>query len=109
MLLFQLLIGHAVADYWGQSGDMARGKNRHNVPMNVPPGQVPKALWWHWLTAHALIHAGAVLVVTGSVWLGLAELVLHWCIDFAKCENWTGPTQDQLLHVACKVLWSVLV
>jgi hypothetical protein len=107
-MLFALVIGHAAADYWAQSGDMARGKNRHNPPMNVPAGQVPKALWWHWLTAHALIHAGAVWLVTGSPLLALCEFVAHWLIDFAKCENWTGPTQDQALHIACKVLWVAL-
>lgn len=106
--LWWLIVAHAAADYWAQSGDMARGKNRHNTPQNVPAGQVPKALWWHWLTAHALIHGGAVGLVTGSVTLGVAECLIHWCIDYAKCENWTGPNQDQALHLACKVLWAGL-
>lgn len=108
-LLFALLIGHAASDYWAQPDAMARGKNRNNPPMNVPPGQVPKALWWHWLTAHALIHAGAVWLITQSPLLGFFEFLAHWMIDFAKCENWTGPNQDQALHIACKILWVTLL
>ena len=107
-MLFKLLIGHALADYALQTDTMARGKNRHNVPQGIPPGQKVVAVWWHFLSAHALIHAGAVWLVTGNVWFGLAEFVLHWCIDFAKCENWTNPHQDQAFHVACKVAYVLL-
>jgi len=71
-------------------------------------GQKPVAVWWHYMTAHALIHAGAVWLVTGNVWFALAEFVLHWAIDFAKCENWTNPHADQALHVACKVAYMLL-
>lgn len=104
--LFALLIGHAVADFALQSDSMARGKNRNRPPENIPPGQVPMAIWPYWLTSHALIHAGAVWLVTGNMWLAAAELVVHWVIDFAKCENWTGIHTDQFLHVMCKVLWA---
>jgi len=100
---FQLLIGHALADYPLQGEAMAKGKNRNNPPHGVPAGQKPVKVWFHYLTAHALIHSGAVLLVTGNYYLALAELVLHWIIDFAKCENWTNPHVDQLLHIGCKV------
>ena len=107
-LLFKLLIGHALADYPLQGDATAKGKNRHNPPYGIPPGQKPVAVWWHYLTAHALIHAGAVWIVTDSMWFALAEFVLHWGIDFAKCENWTNPHQDQALHFACKVAYVLL-
>ena len=107
-LLFKLLIGHALADYPLQGDATAKGKNRHNPPHGIPPGQKLVAVWWHYMTAHALIHAGAVWIVTGSMWFALAEFVLHWCIDFAKCENWTNPHADQALHVACKVAYVLL-
>jgi Protein of unknown function (DUF3307) len=107
-LLFALLIGHALADYPLQGEAIAKGKNRHNPPFGIPPGQKPVAVWWHYLTAHALIHAGFVWAITGIVWLGVAEFVLHWIIDFAKCENWTNPNGDQALHVICKIIYSVL-
>jgi hypothetical protein len=57
------------------------------------------------LAAHAIIQGGVVAVVTGLPVLGLAEAVLHWLIDFGKCEGWFGFNADQTLHVACKALW----
>ena len=108
ILLLKLLIGHALADYPLQGDAIAKGKNRHSPPYGIPPGQKPCAVWWHYLTAHALIHAGAVWIITGNVGFAVAELALHWAIDFAKCENWTNPHQDQALHVACKMAYVLL-
>ena len=108
-LFFKLCIGHALADFALQRDFIARGKNRHAPLVNVPVGQTPQAVWPHILTAHALIHAGAVFVITGRADLAVAELVIHWLIDFAKCENWTGIHTDQALHYACKALWALTV
>lgn len=108
LLFFKLLIGHALADYPLQGDAMAKGKNRHNPPYGIPPGQKPVAVWTHYLTAHALIHGGFVWAITGSPALGLVECVLHWIIDFAKCENWTNPHQDQFLHIACKAVYACI-
>lgn len=108
-LLFKLLIGHALADFPLQGPYIAQMKNRHNKPDYIPAGQKPCAVWIHCMTAHALIHAGFVWVITGVVWFALAELVLHWAIDFAKCENWTNPHQDQALHITCKAVYALLV
>ena len=108
-ILFSLLIGHALADFALQSGEMARGKSRHYRPENVPPGQVVMTIWPYWLTSHALIHAGIVWGLTERADLAVAELILHWAIDFAKCENWTGLHLDQGLHVACKVVYVALL
>jgi len=106
--LFALLIGFALADFAMQSDAMARGKNRHNKPSYIPAGQTPVAVWPYYLSAHALIHAGAVWCVTGDVRLGVAEFVLHWIIDFLKCENITNPHMDQLLHFMCRVIYAVI-
>jgi len=108
-LLFALLICHALADYPLQGDAIAKGKNRHNPPFGIPPGQKPVAVWFHYLTAHALIHAGFVWLLTGSVIFGLVEFALHWFIDFAKCENWTNPHTDQLLHIACKIAYVLIL
>ncbi len=108
-LFFQLICGHALADFSLQSDDMAKGKNR-NRPVDIskiPPGQKPMVIWPYWLTSHALIHGGMVGLITGNWWLGLAETLIHWAIDFAKCENWTGIHTDQALHVVCKALWVI--
>jgi hypothetical protein len=103
-LLFALLIGHALADYPLQGAFLARAKDRHSDSGALFGEQkAPKGLWIHALTAHSLVHAGAVWLVTSSVLLAAVELVLHWIIDFAKCERWTGFHTDQILHVLCKI------
>ena len=95
---FALLIaGHALADYPLQGDFLARGKNR--------TAPIPGIPWQHPLAAHSAIHGGVVRVVTGSVWLGIAEAVAHWFIYDAKCRGRFGYHTDQALHVACKVLW----
>jgi hypothetical protein len=106
-LFFALCCGHALADFPLQGDFIARGKNRHAPLLNVPVGQMPQAVWTHCLTAHALIHAGTVWLITGSVIFGLIELVAHWCIDFAKCENWTGIHSDQAMHYVCKAAYAL--
>jgi hypothetical protein len=94
ILFFKLLIGHALADYALQDDMMVHRKNRRDL------GYGP---WCYWMTAHALINAGAVWIVSASAVCAVAELVLHWAIDFSKCEKWTNPHLDQLLHVCCKI------
>ena len=107
-LLFALLGSHAVCDFALQSDAMAKGKNRHNRT-TPPPGAKYQPSWGHWLTAHALIHGAGVYVVTGIWWLGLAETVCHWIIDFNKCDNRIGMNTDQALHLLCKVAWCAIV
>lgn len=97
--LLLLFVGHGVADYPLQGDLLARGKN-HKAPL---PG-IP---WWQCLIWHALIHAGAVGLITHSVWLGLAEFAVHCVIDYGKCDGWFGFNTDQALHVICKILWVV--
>ena len=102
--LFYLIAGHALADFSLQSDAMAKGKNRHRKT-EPPPGATYTPCWPYWLTAHALIHGATVAVITGSVHLGIAETIAHWCIDFGKCENWYGIHIDQALHFLCKATW----
>lgn len=105
-MLWWLVVGHAVADFWAQSDALARMKNRHrDSAVFAPPGQAPQTIWPYALTAHALMHGAAVALATGSVPLGIAESAAHWMIDFAKCEGWIGIHRDQAMHLACKVAW----
>ena len=109
-LFVALLIGHVLADYPLQGAFLSVAKNRHADASALFGGKpAPRGLWIHALTAHSLVHAGAVWIVTGSLALGMAEWVLHWVIDFAKCEKWTSYTADQFLHVACKLVFAALV
>ena len=100
ILLLRLLFAHGLCDYPLQGDFLARGKN-HKAP-------IPGVPWYQCLIWHAVIHGGAVALVTGSVILGLAETIAHVVIDFGKCAGWTTFNQDQALHVACKLLWAFL-
>jgi hypothetical protein len=96
-LFFLLCVGHAVADYPLQGEFLAFGKN-HAAP-------VPGFQWWVLLTMHALIHAGAVYVITQSLKLALLEMMVHWWIDYGKNAKWYSFLADQTLHIFCKLLW----
>ncbi|WP_020474400.1 DUF3307 domain-containing protein [Zavarzinella formosa] len=103
-LFFLLMCAHALCDFTFQSGPMSVEKNRHSR------SDLQKAVpWYYWLSAHAFIHGGAVYLVTRSITLGLIEAVLHWIIDFAKCENWTNIHSDQFLHLLCRISYCWLI
>lgn len=108
-MFFWLIVGHALCDFALQSDAMAKGKNRNVKPTNIPPGAIPQTIWPYWLTSHALIHAGAVALITGSIGFGLAEFFAHWLIDYMKCENVTDIHADQAFHLVCKVFWVLSV
>ena len=101
-LIFCLLCGHALADFSLQSNAMATGKNRHCGVDNVPPGQKYTPCWFYWLWAHALIHGMMVMFFVPSRYAylyGIVATILHFIIDFVKCENWINPHIDQALHI----------
>jgi len=93
-LFFAFAIAHALSDFPLQGDYLAREKQRSSA------GSTHE--WFIALTAHSLIHAGGAWLVSGSVVIGAAELVLHWLIDFGKGEGKFGYIADQLLHLACK-------
>ena len=101
MMLFLLVAGHALADYPLQGDFLAQAKNR-----NTPIG---KMFWPHGLLAHSMIHGGFVAVLTGSVALGAAEAVIHAATDWLKCEGRISLNVDQFVHIACKLVWAILV
>ena len=108
-LLLALVIGHTVADFPLQGVFLSEVKNRHlkkSQPVNT---KSPKGLWIQGMSAHSLIHCGTVWLITGSVLLGLVEFVLHWIIDYSKCENWIGFNTDQFLHCCCKLAYVALI
>jgi len=98
--LWWLIAGHFFADYVFQTEFLAQGKN-HLKPL---PG-IP----WVWcLIAHSVIHGSMVFLATSSLSLGLCETVMHLVIDYSKSNGNIDFHQDQWLHIACKVIWSVL-
>lgn len=100
-LLFWLLFWHALADYPLQGDFLAKAKN--------PEAPLPGTPWWQALLAHSAIHAGGVAFFTGSIILGLLELIAHALIDYSKCRGWITFNFDQTLHVLCKMLWVYLI
>ncbi len=109
VLFFAFLIGHAVADYSLQSEFIALAKSRHSDLSSTFRNGAQPGLWIHALGAHSLVHAGAVWIISGSVILALAELILHSIIDFVKSENWISLNADQALHCLCKLVYAILL
>jgi hypothetical protein len=99
-LFFKMLVAHAVCDYPLQGDFLARAKN-HRAP-------VPGVPWALALSAHAVIQAGAVWLITGSALLGALELACHAITDYEKCDGAIDFAQDQALHVFCKIVWAWL-
>lgn len=96
-LFLLLAMGHFVGDFALQSDRMAVEKCRgrdHTLP------------WSWWLTAHAGVHGFLVALLTGIVWLGVAEWLVHALIDWGKCAGFYRLGLDQTLHLLCKVLWA---
>jgi hypothetical protein len=96
-----LMVAHAICDYPLQGEFLAKAKNRAAPILGFP--------WWQALSAHALIHAGAVAFLTGVWWLGALEFAAHFVTDDAKCRGRISLNQDQAIHTACKVLWVLIV
>ena len=93
-----MLVLHVIADYPLQGDFLSKAKNRTTPLPGVP--------WYQALGAHALIHAGAVWLVTGSLTLGCLELIAHALIDDTKCAGRITFNMDQLAHVVCKCVWA---
>lgn len=102
--VFMLVFGHALADFVLQPEAMGYGKNRNDKIHDNDQSLFP--VWYYWLTAHALVHGGIVYMITGNIWLGVLETVLHWITDFAKNEGWIGMHQDQGIHISCKIAYA---
>lgn len=110
-IFYQLMIGHAIADYALQPPNIALGKNRHSGP---PAGYDERLhgkrqpIWILVMTAHALIHAGMVLIITGDPVLSVWQLLTHFLIDVLKCERMFNLWVDQFLHTSVLAVTAVV-
>lgn len=98
MIFWLLLIAHCVTDFPLQGDFLAKAKNHRAPIMGVP--------WFPCLLAHVVISGGGVTLVTGSLVLGVLEAAAHLAIDYCKNDGDYGFVTDQVLHVACKVIWA---
>jgi hypothetical protein len=95
------VVMHALADFPLQGDYIARQKNRRSADSF--------SVWVIALSAHCVIHAGGVWIISGSIVYALAELILHGLIDVGKGEGKFGLVTDQLLHLGCKVVYAPLI
>ena len=99
-MILKMLFAHILGDFILTSEAMSRYKNRH---IERKPG-IPR--WGYWLTAHAALHSGLMYMATGSYFAAGYILLMHWLIDYAKCDKKITADQDQAAHVACIIfLW----
>lgn len=96
-LFLTLVMGHFFGDFGLQSDRMACEKC---------PGQSKTLGWGWWLGSHAAIHGFIVALVTGVPLLGLAETLVHFLIDLAKCRRVLRLSMDQALHISVKLVWA---
>lgn len=98
MLMLIALIGaHCFFDYAGQGDFMSKAKNR--------TAPIPGVPWATVLAGHAAIHGAAVALITGIWWLFIAEAVIHFLTDDAKCRGKISFNVDQAIHIGCKAAW----
>lgn len=98
-MFLALVFLHFLCDYPLQGDFLAKAKN-----VNTP---IPGVPWWQALTAHAGIHAGAVMLATGSATLAIVEWISHFAIDWLKCSGRIGFNTDQALHLALKAAYAL--
>lgn len=98
--LILLFAAHALCDYPLQGQFLSDAKNQTSPIPGIP--------WQQALLAHSLIQAGAVLLITESVSLAIAELAIHAATDYAKCAGKLTFNQDQAIHYGSKVVWAAL-
>jgi hypothetical protein len=95
-----LCIVHALLDYPLQGDWLSKAKN---PTLTLVPGET---IWPLALTSHAAIQAGGVWIITGAWQLAVSEFLAHWTIDYLKCKKYFSYNHDQMLHIACKALWT---
>lgn len=105
-ILLLMIAGHFVGDFVLQPAPMSSGKNRNYSREKFDDG-FPQ--WYYWLSAHASTHGLIVYLVTGSIYLMLAEFAAHWLIDFTKCDRLINLHQDQALHILSKIAYVLVI
>jgi hypothetical protein len=100
-LFAAFVVVHALVDFPLQGDYIAKQKSRRHADN--------QSVWIVALTAHCVIHGGGVWLVSGSLAFGFTEMILHAFIDLGKGEEKFGIVTDQLLHVACKLAYALVL
>lgn len=102
-LLLLMLAAHFIADYPLQGDFLSTQKNPY---LAAEKRFMP---WEQAMLAHCAIQAGFVLLLTGNIFLCLAELVVHFSTDIIKCAGRISFNTNQYINFGCKVLWVILL
>jgi hypothetical protein len=100
-LFAAFVVIHAIADFPLQGEYIAHQKSRKTA--------TSRGDWIVALIAHCVIHAGGVWLVSGSLALAAAELILHGLIDLGKGEEKFGLVTDQMFHLVCKLAYVLIL
>ncbi len=96
-----LIAAHFLADFPLQGPFMSEAKNPQNPTHRE---------YWAWvMIGHGSIHAAFVLLITGSWLFAIIEWIVHVIIDLAKCDQAISFSRDQFLHLACKVIYVLVL
>lgn len=101
--LFLLVASHYVCDFALQNEFIATYKAKTVHGKSNP-------IWFHILFAHCMMQGLGVYLATQNVLVATLEVIAHFAIDYAKSsENVIGFHTDQALHIACKVVWYLIL
>ena len=100
--LIPLILGHFVADFAIQTDTVAINKcPNNNSKININ--------WAWWMSGHVSLHGLIVFLITGNSYLAFAEAIIHFYIDYLKCIGKFNLLVDQILHIICKMTWSLFI
>lgn len=100
-IIIFLLMAHFLADFPLQGDFLSKAKNTMTPIRGIDP--------WYCLMGHALIHSGAVYLITGSLIFWFVELFSHILIDHAKNTQKISFQTDQILHLSIKLCFVLLI
>lgn len=106
-IMFALVFWHALADFALQTDWLQLAKS-HRTAEGAAKADFGAPVWPLALSAHAIIHAGGVAFITGSISLGVGEFFAHAAIDYMKSDERFGIYADQVLHLLCKAAWAAI-
>jgi hypothetical protein len=95
-----LIVAHCITDFPLQGDFLAKAKN-HKAP-------IPGIPWFYCLMVHSIMAGGGAWLVTGSLGIGLLETAIHALTDYLKCDGKIGFYADQIVHIACKLIWAAI-
>ncbi len=102
--LWWLLCAHVLTDYILQPEWMMHHKDPTTLEYHDELDSKYGPWWWSML-AHSVLNGAAVAGITGNLWLGMAEIILHFITDTMKCLGIINAWQDQNIHISSKLIW----